>query len=88
MAPPLVLELGKDLQQRAQMRGPQRARPADFLLMLGQIGRQAPLPQNAQRAGTQFPQIELFGLAVLLIIIPAGAAIAGRQPRGLETAAR
>src|SRR5215208_2985472 len=68
------------------MGGPQRARPADFLLMLGQIGRQASLPQNAQGAGTQFPQIELLGLAVLLIIIPAGAPIASRQAHGLETA--
>jgi hypothetical protein len=82
----LVLELFKNFQQRAQVGGPQRTGTTDFLLMLGQIGRQSSLAQNTQGAGTQFPQIELFGLAMLLVIVAAGASIARGQPRRLETA--
>ncbi len=41
-----VLALFKHFQQRAQLAPPQRARPADFLLLPGQVGGQATLVQN------------------------------------------
>src|SRR5208282_1845355 len=86
MAAAPVLALLKNFQQRSQMAGPQRARPADFVLLFGQIGRQPSLAQYAPGPGTQFPQIELLGLAMLQVIIPAGAAIAGGQAHRLKTA--
>ena len=43
MTPARVLELFKDFQQGAELRCPQRTRPADFVLVRGQIRRQTPL---------------------------------------------
>src|ERR1035438_336502 len=79
MAPAGVLELFKDFQQRVQLRRPQRARPADFLLVSSQVSRQAPLAQDAPCPGTEFPQIKLLRLAMLQVIIPAATAKAGGQ---------
>src|SRR5258707_371774 len=79
MAAAGILALFEELQQRIQLGGPQRARPADLLLVLGQVRWQTALAQDAHGSGTQFSQIKLLGLAMLHIIIPAGAAIARRQ---------
>src|SRR5450631_1493087 len=85
MAAALVLELFKDLQQRTQVARSQRAGATDLVLMLGQVRRQTSLPQQAHRSGAQFPQIKLLGLAMLLIIVPAGAAVTGGPAYRLKT---
>ena len=86
MAAALALELLKYFQQRVQLGRAQRARPADFLLMLGQVSWQTPLTQHAHRSGTQFPQVKLLGLAMLQVVVPAGTTVARRQPHRFKAA--
>src|SRR5208337_4288024 len=86
MAAPLILELLKDLQDRAQLTGPQRAGPAHLLLVFRQVGGQPSLAQEPHRSWPQLPQIKLLGLIMREVIIPAGAAIAGRQAHRFEAA--
>src|SRR5208283_4353987 len=86
MAPAAVLELLEEFQQRIQLTGPQRTGPADVLLMPGQFGWQTPLAQQAHRSGTQFPQIQLLGLDMLQVVVPAGTPVAGGQSRRDKTA--
>src|SRR6185369_17381999 len=86
MAPATVLELVEKFQQRVQMARSQRTRPADSLLMLGKVSRQPPLAQFAHRSGAQFPQIKLFGLAMLQVVVPAATSIAGGQSHRFKAA--
>ena len=76
MAAAGFLALFEEFQQRVQLGGPQRARPADLLFMLGQVRRQTPLAQDVYGPGTELAHIQLLGLPMLQVIIPTGAAIA------------
>ena len=86
MTATLVFELPKHCQHGVEMAGPQRTGPADLLLVLRQVRGQSSLTQDPHRSRTQFPQIKLLGVAVLEIIIPAGAAIARSQAHRFKAA--
>src|SRR5207244_8132658 len=81
-----VLELSENFQDRDQLGRSQGAGPADLLLMLSQVGRQPPVPQNTQGSGPQLSQIKLLGPTVLQVITAAGSAIARSQADRFKTA--
>lgn len=85
MAATLVFELPKHCQHGVEVAGPQGTGPADFLFVRRPVRRQPSLAQDADRSRTQFPQIKLLGLAVLEVIIPAGAALARSQAHRFKT---
>ena len=72
------------VQERTQFASPEGARAGDLLFMLGQVGRQAAAAQHGAGVGAQFPQVKLLGLAVLVVEIAAGAAVALGQTDSLE----
>src|SRR5580700_6124416 len=86
MPAPPILQGPETLRQRVELSGPKRARPGGLFLQLGQFLGHLPTPQQRARSLLQLPQVKLFWLAVFLVKIPAGAAVAFGQAGRLKTA--
>lgn len=79
-----VAQAAEAIEQRAQFACAPRAGAGDLLLMLRQGLRQPAAAQQSAGTGPQFAQVQLLGLAVPVVEIAAGAAVALGQTDGLE----
>ena len=81
-----VAQGAEPVEKRTQFPGPQGAGTGDLFFVLGQVGGQAAAAQQGAGARTQFAQVKLFRLAVLVVEVTAGTAKTLGHTDGLKPA--